>query len=68
MPIRRHGPWRKASVPAYSWRWATMWLPDEQSAKTVEAIAPIPDANASDSSAPSSSDIACSNDRTVGFE
>ncbi len=68
MPIRRHGPCRKASVPAYSWRWATMWLPVEHSANTVEAIAPMPDANASDSSAPSSSAIASSNERTVGFE
>ena len=68
MPIRRHGPCRNASVPAYSWRWATMWLPVEQSANTVDASAPMPDANASDSSAPSSSAIACSNELTVGFE
>ncbi len=54
-------------MPAYSWRWATMWLPLEQSANTVDASAPMPDANANASSAPSSSAIASSNERTVGF-
>ncbi len=55
-------------MPAYSCRWVTMWLPVEHSAKIVDAMAPMPDANANDSSAPSSSAIASSNDRTVGFE
>ena len=35
MPKRWHGPWRKARVPAYSWRWATMWSPAEHSASTT---------------------------------
>ena len=67
MPMRAHGPCRNASVPAYNWRWATMWSPLEQSANTTVASAPIPEANASESSAPSSDAIASSNDRTVGF-
>ena len=58
-------------MPAYSWRAATMWSPDEQSASTVDAIAPMPEPNAiastSSSPAPSSSAIACSKERTVGF-
>ncbi len=68
MPSRAHGPCRNAIVPAYSWRWATMWSPLEQIASTVDASAPMPDANANASSAPSSSAIASSNERTVGFE
>ena len=67
MPKRWHGPCRNASVPAYSWRCATMWSPVEHRAKITVATAPIPDANASASSAPSSAAIASSNDRTVGL-
>ncbi len=44
-----------------------MWLPAPHSASTTVEIAPIPEANASDDSAPSSSAIASSNDRTVGL-
>ena len=44
-----------------------MWSPAEHSARTVEAMAPIPDAKASASSAPSSSATASSNARTVGL-
>ena len=46
MPMRWHGPCRNARVPAYSWRWATMWSPAEQRAKMTVAMAPMPDANA----------------------
>ena len=44
-----------------------MWSPAEHSASTVEAMAPMPDPNASASSAPSRSAMASSNARTVGF-
>ena len=54
-------------MPAYSCFWVTMWLPLEHRAKIVDASAPMPDANASDSSAPSSSATARSNERTVGL-
>ena len=59
-------------MPAYSWRVATMWSPDEHSASTVVVSAPMPEANAiastsSERPAPSSSAIACSNERTVGL-
>ena len=67
MPMRAHGPSRKALVPAYIWRWATTWSPLEHSPNTTEATAPIPDAKARASSAPSSSAIASSNARTVGL-
>ena len=67
IPIRAHGPSRKAYVPAYTWRWATMWSPLEHSPNTTEATAPIPDAKARASSASSSSAIASSNARTVGL-
>ena len=67
MPKRAHDPCRKARVPAYNWRCATMWSPDEHSASTTLAMAPIPDAKASASSAPSNVAIASSNERTVGL-
>ena len=54
MPKRAHGPCRNASVAAYRLRWATMWSPWLHSASTTDAIAPMPLANASDASAPSS--------------
>ena len=67
-PNRARGPLSSAEVPAYNWREATTWSPEEHNANSTDEIAPIPEPKASASSAPSNSVIASSNARTVGFE
>ena len=44
-----------------------MWSPAEHNARIVEEMAPMPEPNASASSAPSRSATASSNARTVGL-
>ena len=67
MPSRGQAVWKNSWVPAYSWRWVTMWSPDEQTASTTVLIAPMPEAKARAASPPSNSAMVSSKARTVGF-
>ena len=67
IPNRGQAVCRNNCVPAYSWRWATMWSPVEQMPSTTALPAPMPEAKARAASAPSNSAMVASKALIVGL-
>ena len=65
--MRGHTVCRNSWVPAYNWRWATTWSPDEQIPRTTALTAPIPEPKARAASAPSNWAMVASKALMVGF-